>query len=339
MENYLSLNVECQKLIESIEGPILIFGAGGFIGVNTLMTLQKYRSDVFGVSQDHLNNWRFSANKIPHNNLRTCDITQASQLRNLFHEIKPKTIINLSAFGAYSKQREYDKIYMTNFVGSVDIIEVAKEFGFSALVQAGSSSEYGFNSNGPSEKSELIPNSHYSVSKAAIFQAIKYYGKIENLPVCQLRFYSVYGPWEEPDRLIPALISKALDNSFPPLVDGEISRDFIFIKDVVSAIILAVVNIEIVRGAAINIGSGKNTTIMELAKLVKDIFEVEGEIVFGKMPKRRWDTKEWFGNIEFASASIGWKPTTCLVDGLRMVAKWQQQVDFKNAFWNYTNLQ
>lgn len=325
--------------IKNLPGPIIIFGAGGFIGINLLNSFLKFRKDVFGVSQDHFNNWRFIANKIPLENLRSCDLNQSQQTRNLIKELKPKTIFNLAAYGAYSKQDEYEKIYRTNFIGSVDLIEILKEEGFACYIHAGSSSEYGLNSAAPDEFAELIPNSHYAVSKTAIYHAIKYYGKIEKLPVAHLRLYSVYGPWEEPDRLIPVMINHALQGKFPALVHPDISRDFVHIQDVISAFVEIATDPESKNyGEVFNIGSGKKTTIAELAQSIKKLCHLESEPSFGQMQDRKWDLKDWYSNPEKAKRLLNWKSEISLETGLQSIIDWQKEIDFNNAFWNWKRL-
>ena len=187
--------------IASLEGPIFIFGAGGFIGINLFNTLFAKRKDVYAITQDPRNNWRLLVNYVPKENVISCDINDLTLLKDLFKDYQPKTIFNLAAYGAYSKQKEYKKIYATNFNSVVNIIEFLKEYGFSAYVHAGSSSEYGLNCTAPHEDEPLVPNSHYAVSKVAAYYSCKYYGQIEQLPVAYLRLYSAYGAWEEPDRL------------------------------------------------------------------------------------------------------------------------------------------
>lgn len=324
-----------EKKIMDLPGPIAIFGAGGFVGINLLNTILKVRQDVIGISQDHHNSWRFIANNIPRKNRTSIDILQQIPLKIFFNKYKPATIFNLAAYGAYSKQNEYDKIYQTNFVATVDMIEIAKEIGFKVFIQAGSSSEYGLNSCAPAEDSILIPNSHYAVSKAALYQAIKYYGLIENLPIVQLRLYSVYGPWEEPDRLIPVLISKARLGEFPPLVNPMVSRDFIHIDDVISAFILAANQVSNIKGEALNIGTGIKTTIQELSKTVKEIFNISTNPEFGKMPNRKWDLEEWYSNPELMNKKLDFKAEISLKKGLLDIGKWQEEINFDKAFWNW----
>lgn len=336
-EKYYRLPADTVKQLKKLKGPIVIFGAGGFIGINLLKSLLLYRKDVFGISQDHTNNWRFAAAKVPPANIVSCDINDFTQLLEQIDHLKPQTIFNLAAYGAYSKQKEYKKIYYTNFNSSVDIIEILKQRGFSAYLQAGSSSEYGLNSAGPSEKEELIPNSHYAVSKAAVWHAIKYYRQVEKLPVAHLRIYSAYGPWEEPDRLVPVLISHARRKLFPPLVQPEVSRDFIYITDITSAFISAasMLSENNFPDKPLNIGTGKKTSIRELALLVKKIAGISAKPKFGSMKNRNWDVQDWYANIRNTEEVLNWSPVMDLNSGLSKVIAWQNEMDFDNAPWNW----
>ena len=332
---YPMLNNTTEEKIRSLKGPIFVFGAGGFIGVNLFNTIFRYRKDVYAITQDPRNNWRFIVNDIPAENIVSCDINDIIILKDTLAEYKPRTIFNLAAYGAYSKQREYKKIYATNFNSGVNIIELLKEPGFDAYIQAGSSSEYGLNSAAPKETDELIPNSHYAVSKVAAYYANKYYGKIEQLPVAHLRLYSAYGAWEEPDRLIPVLIAAARKGKYPPLVDPDISRDFIDVADVCEAFVHTACEIGNIKGEALNIGTGLKTTIRELTQLMMQQYGIPEPPSFGNMPNRNWDMADWYSDSGLAGNLIGWQARIKLADGLRAVDGWQEQVNFDTAFWNW----
>lgn len=327
--------VSFEDRIKSLRGPVFVFGAGGFIGINLLNTLLEYRKDVYGLSQDYRNNWRLIANKIHESNMLSCDINDLIGLKNTIQQIKPQTIFNLAAYGAYSKQKEYKKIYDTNFNSTVNCIEILKAQGFSSYIHAGSSSEYGLNSSAPSESEDLIPNSHYAVSKVASYYAIKYYGKIEQLPVAHIRLYSAYGPWEEPDRFIPVLISRARKKIFPPLVDPSVSRDYIYISDICKAFILAAHAINSLKGEVLNIGTEKKTTIREMVSIISKLYNIEKAPEFGSISNRSWDVPNWYSNSEKAKKILNWKSEVDLETGLKRVDAWQVGVGFDTAFWNW----
>jgi polyisoprenyl-phosphate glycosyltransferase len=337
-ENFYMLSPSLAAKVKALEGPILIFGSGGFIGVNMLNSILLYRKDLYGASHDYINSWRLLANKIPLTNLINCDITDVERVEDVIREVKPRTVFNLAAYGAYSKQKEYHKIYDTNFTATTTIIEVLKKYGFTSYVHAGSSSEYGLNSAAPSEYDTLVPNTHYSVSKVSAYYLMKYYGKVEQLPVVHLRLYSAFGPWEEPDRLMPVLLAHARSGKLPQLVNPTISRDFIYITDVTSAFIAAAHKLQKKNyGEAFNVGTGTKTTIKKLVQLVSKKLHVKTMPNFNTMPNRNWDMPDWYGNIDLIQKELKWKPEISLDQGLDLSIQWQNEVDFDHALWNWTN--
>lgn len=310
-------------MINNIKGPIMIFGAGGFIGINLLKRILNEREDVTGVSTNPDRSWRIKQNRVPKKNLCQCNLLKKDEVLSTIKKFKPQTVFNFAAYGAYSKQKEIAKIYETNFNATFSLIESLKLNGFHCYLQAGSNSEYGLNADYPSENDEFIPNGHYSVSKIATYYLLKYYGKIEKLPVAHLRFYSVYGPFEEPDRLIPILIKKAKQRDLPDFVNPNISRDFIYIDDIIDACITVAAKIKKTHfGEAYNIATGKKTTIKELAYLTKKLFKIKKQPKFGTMKNRGWDVKNWWGNPEKIRKAFGWQAKIPLEEGLLRLFKY-----------------
>jgi glycosyltransferase involved in cell wall biosynthesis len=177
----------------------------------------------------------------------------------------------------------------------------------------------------PTEDAPLQPNSHYAVTKAAAAQMIKFYGTIKEMPVLNLRYYSIYGPFEEPDRLIPQLIDKGMKGTYPPLVQPDISRDFVYIDDTVYATLLSAnSDFQKTRGKSINIASGAKTTIREIANTIKNVFNLSNEPEWGDFPNRKWDLKDWYGNAALAKELLGWQNETSLKDGLNATYLWQK---------------
>lgn len=286
----------------TIKGPVMVLGAGGFIGRNLIKTLSAQHKDILGFSY------------------KDFDLRDNKELRSFIFKYKPQTVINLVSYGGYEDQTDIKRIYTTNFNSTVELIELLKQTGFSMYLHAGSSSEYGSESDKPDENIPLKPNSHYAISKAACSQLIEYYGEMEHLPVAHLRLYSVYGPYEKTSRLIPTLLLKGKQKKYPPLVDPFISRDFIHVSDVIDAFLQIAAQLEpAFYGESFNIGSGKATTIRELARLVKKICNIPSDPVFSTMKKRRWDHGEvWCANIDKVKKYFHWKPKISLKEGLRM---------------------
>ncbi len=317
------LSDKIKNEVLKLKGPIVIFGAGGFIGSNLFKKILALRNDVYAVTSKTYYPWRIE--DINPDNIIQCNILHQEQIAAIFEVYKFNTIFDFAAYGAYSKQDNTQLIYDTNFKGLLNLLEVCSELSIKAIVHAGTSSEYGLNAAGPKEDSSLTPNSHYAVSKIGAAHLVKYYGQMKELNICNLRYYSIYGPFEEPDRLIPQLIEKGLSGTYPNLVQPNISRDFVFIDDAIYAALLSANNISKIKGDSINIASNNKITIKEIVELITDLFALQSAPKWGDMPDRKWDLTDWFGDSAKAEKTIGWKNETTLKDGLALTADWQKK--------------
>lgn len=331
MDSILYKNTWKSEEIEEamkLSGPILIIGASGFIGSNLFFALNQLRNDVFACSRNPQKSWRLSM--VDANRFINIDITDYEQVKKTINDFRPQTVFNLAAYGSYARQADTEKIHQTNYIGVLNLIRALSETGCSAFVQAGSSSEYGLNCNFSDESSERIPNSDYAVTKVSAGYLIKYYGRVHNFPCVNLRLYSVYGPWEERDRLIPTLITNGLKGRYPHLVNKEISRDFIYIDDCTNALVkAATIACKNDPGISLNIASGVNTTLEDVAKIAKEVFKIKEDPDFGSMANRKWDMAQWYGNPELAKKLIEWQYKTQFKDGLRLTAAWEREAETK----------
>ena len=313
-----------ETMINALRGPIIVIGAGGFIGANLFKQLLQVRKDVYAVVRQYPT-WRL--NDVPSEQVVEVDITDSAAVRNLLSTVVPQTVFNCTAYGAYSFENNATLIQRTNYTAVVDFVEQLSQRPFAAFVHAGSSSEYGTNCSAPSEDGELQPNSHYALSKVATSNYLQYCGKFRQLPVVNLRLYSVYGPLEDTARLIPNLLINALRGTYPDFVRGDISRDFVHIDDVCRAFILVAAQMNPnMYGQAYNIGTGQATTIRELALQTKGLFRLTGDPVFATMPPRQWDLVEWYSDPRKAESDIGWKAEISLEQGLIATKTWIEQL-------------
>src|SRR5450759_2948698 len=310
--------------VRQLSGPILVIGASGFIGANLFHSINQIRTDVFACSRNPQKSWRLTG--IASTQLVNLDIIDYEVLQRVIKKLKPQTVFNMAAYGAYSRQGNVEKIHFTNYIGTLNLLRAVSEYGCTAFVQAGTSSEYGTNCSGPKELSELIPNSDYAVSKVGASYLIKYFGKIHNFPCVNLRMFSVYGPWEERDRFIPSVISHGLQGKYPNLVEKDISRDFVYVDDCSNAIVRAALTAcRMNPGASINIATGIKTSIEDVANLSRKLFNIKEEPRFSSMPNRKWDLKEWYGDKEGAKKLLGWESVTSFEQGLKLSLEWEKE--------------
>jgi nucleoside-diphosphate-sugar epimerase/glycosyltransferase involved in cell wall biosynthesis len=315
--------------IARLQGPILVLGGSGFVGANLARMLLAHRPDVYATAS-RLPAWRLD--DLPPTAVKQVDLLVDPNLDALLNEIKPRTVFNCVAYGAYSFETDPSLIYQTNFNLTSKLLRRLAERGVACYVHAGTSSEYGDNASGPSEDAANEPNSDYAVSKVAAANLIYFYGKKKQFPCANLRLYSVFGPLEDSSRLIPNLIARGLQGEYPPLVDPNISRDFIFVDDVSEAFVDTALNLREARyGESFNIGAGRKTTIGDIAGIAKRTFNLTGEPAF-TMPARDWDVKDWFANIEKAHTVLGWQPRTTFDGGLAKTAQWYQSLPDKARY-------
>ena len=315
--------------IRRLQGPILVLGASGFVGGCLFRALLDIRDDVHGTAT-RLPAWRLT--DLRQDRVHQVDLLIDSNLDSLLDTVKPRTIFNCVAFGAYSFETESPLIYQTNFILTSKLLERFAKQSIACYVHAGSSSEYGDNSAGPIESAQTAPNSSYAVSKASAANLIYYFGKHKGLPCANLRLYSVFGPLEDSSRLIPNLVRCGLEKRHPEYVRPDISRDFVYVDDVTEAFVVTALNLaEADYGESFNIGSGRKTTISNIAQVASDLFEIPDPPQF-TMPSREWDVSDWYANIDKARERLKWTPRIELQEGLKRMATWFRSLPDKVAY-------
>lgn len=323
--------------LAKLAGPILVIGAGGFIGTNLFRALSAQRDDVYGTVYNH-GSWRLDG--LPTSRLLFANLLDAENMAALLDRVAPGTVFNCSAYGAYSFEKDAERIHRTNYLATISLLEQLIRRPETVYVHAGSSSEYGYNCAAPRESDKLIPDSHYAVSKAATAQALAFYGQVRGLPCLNLRLYSAYGPYEDSSRLIPVLVEHALRGALPPFVNPDISRDFVYIDDVVDAFATAALALRpAIHGASYNIGTGVKTTINDLAMLTRELFHIDAQPDFSSMRARDWDRLDWYADPSQALADIGWRSSTSLRQGLELSAAWWREFLTKKDFASLTKKQ
>ncbi len=320
-----------RKQIENLQGPILVLGASGFVGANLFRSLLAQRNDVYG-STTQEGPWRLEG--LPNQNIIVTDLLVDSNLKDVFNTVKPRTIFDCIAYGAYSFEQDSSLIYKTNILLTANLLKEIELRKPIIYIHSGSSSEYGDQAAAPNEDVQLTPNSHYSVSKVAASGLIYFYGKKLGIPCANLRLYSVYGPYEDSSRLIPTIIAKGVEGELPPFVSPSISRDFVYVDDITDAFVSCALNLEPENyGDSFNIGSGTKTTIEDIAELARSIFEISEPAHFD-MPQRQWDTVEWYADPSKALEVFGWKAKTPFRDGLNSMIDWYRALDNPEKYLN-----
>lgn len=209
-----------------------------------------------------------------------------------------------------------------NINGTLRVLEAARNSEVKKLVLASSSAVYGDTKSMPiSEDTKINPLSPYAVTKAAGELYCNVFSKIYGLPTISLRYFNVFGPRQDPNSeyaaVIPQFIDKMLNGKRPIIYgDGEQSRDFIPVKQVVEANIKAAESDSI---GTFNIGLGKRTTINQLFEMIKETLKVDIEPVYEK--ERSGDIKHSVSNISKAK-EFGFTPKNDFREDLEETIQW-----------------
>jgi dolichol-phosphate mannosyltransferase len=302
----------------------LVTGAGGFVGANLVEELAQQGHDVVAWVRPGSDNWRLDhlAGDVE---VSDVDLLEPEAIHSGVAHAKPDWVFHLAAHGAYSWQRDPEIIMQTNLVAAVHLLSACQSHGFEAFINAGSSSEYGSKDHAPVEGDLPEPNSDYAVMKAATTLHGRFVAERDDVHVVTLRLYSVFGPWEQPGRLMPTLVARGLQGDLPPLVSPDTPRDFISVRDANRAFLAAAQHTELERGSVLNIGSGRETKLREVVDIARAELGIEAEPQWGTEPQRLWDTAVWVSDPTLARERLGWVAEDDVATGFSALADWLRE--------------
>lgn len=306
---------------------IVVTGGGGFIGANLIRKLLQKGDEVHTLTREGSNLWRLKevASRIK---IHTGLLSSPKKLTALMDRLSPDIIYHLATYGSYPNQKDIKQMINTNITSTLNLLESLSEVPYKNLIVAGSSSEYG-NKNLPIKETDVLePNNFYAVCKAAQTQLCQAFAKNYHKPVVILRFFSVYGPFEQQGRLVRSTVESVLKDQPIKLATGKEARDFIFIEDVIDAMLYA--SNKSFFGEVFNIGTGVQTTIAQLAQMVVAVSGKKVPIKLNVYPGRSWDTNFWVADMHKTDTILKWKPKVSLKEGLKKTIAWYKN-EYKTA--------
>lgn len=213
----------------------------------------------------------------------------------------------------------------SNVTGTLNLLLAARDAGVRRLVYASSSSVYGDTEVLPKvETMKPDPLSPYAFTKLAGEYYCKIFNRIYNLQTVCLRYFNVFGPRQDPESQYAAAIPKfitELKNDRRPIIygDGEQSRDFTYIQNVVNANLLAA-EAEGAEGKIFNIACGQRITVNSLVEMLAEIMEKNMKPVHTE--RRQGDVKHSLADITQAKNILGYSPAITIKEGLEKTVKW-----------------
>ena len=290
---------------------ILIVGGTGFIGYHLAKKCIKIGWQVTSVSSKSPSKKR-RLRKVKY---IISDITKKNILKKRVNNYY-NYIVNL---GGYVDHLNKNKTFKSHYIGCKNITEIFFNKKPLAFVQMGSSGEYGRSKSPQHENSKCNPQLIYGQAKLLASKYLIKIFKKKKFPVIVLRLYQAYGPKQDLNRLIPIVINACIKNKKFPCSDGKQARDFLYIDDVVNAIIKALKSKKAI-GQIINIGTGKPKKIKNIIKYIKKTLK-GGDPQFGKIKLRRDEILKIYPNIKKAKKILNWNPKISFNKGLKLTIK------------------
>jgi len=303
---------------------ILLTGAAGFIGHKTAEFLLKDGYKVIGL--DNLNDYYDHNLKVSRKNelskdenfeFHEIDIENLSDLKTIFEKHKISKILNLAARAGVRYSMENPHIYMsTNAQGTLNILELMKEYKVKKLVLASTSSLYA-GQQMPFVETLAVnePISPYAATKKAAETMAYTYHHLYGIDVSVVRYFTVYGPGSRPD-MAPVRFMRWIDEGKPIRLygDGSQARDFTYVDDIAHGTIKA---IKSVGYEVINLGGGNNPiSINKMISLLEE--ELGKKAIIEYLPFHKADMKETWADITKAKNILGWSPKVSLEKGIKL---------------------
>lgn len=308
----------------------LITGAAGFLGAPLANRLVSDGNSVVGL--DDLSTG--DPNQLsPDVHLVRGDINDQPKLWSILQDVD--CVYHLAARVIIPESVLYPREYNTvNVGGTVSLMEAMRDVGVGRVVFISSGTIYGNQKTQPVKESQrLNPHSPYAVSKIAAEYYIRTIGALWGIETVCLRVFNAYGPHQRLPLtnapVIPYCIRQALDNGTIVIHgSGDQSRDYVYIDDVVNAMVSAAVIPDINR-LIINVGSGTETSVNELIRMVIDSTEMQPEIVYNKTHDE--GPSRMRADISTAKKKLGYTPRVSLEEGLEKTIKLDPRFQPKSA--------
>lgn len=310
----------------------IVTGGAGFIGSNLISTLFRQQPGIkitcidnfdpfYSADIKQLNIREFKIN--PDFHFLYCDLASisAEELAEMIAE-PVDVIIHLAAKAGVRPSIQNPMAYQqVNVIGLQNLLEFARQEGIKQFVFASSSSVYGINDHFPwNEEEKLLPVSPYAMTKQAGEMLGHVYSRLFDIRFIALRIFTVYGPAQRPDLAIHKFI-KAILNDEPITMygDGNTSRDYTFVDDIVSGI-LAAVQYDKTGFEIINLGNNYSIPLKDLIRTIEEITGKQAHIE--QLPEQAGDVPKTFADITKAKSLLAYAPKTQLKEGIQRFYDW-----------------
>ena len=313
--------MECKKLSK-----YLVTGCAGFIASRVTRLLLDQGHQVTGIDDlsdgydPKLKHWRLDQFRDEETfRFSQTDLRDMNSLAEQFDD-DYDAVVNLGARAGVRQSVENPWIYaQTNYIGTMNLLELCREFGVKKFVQASTSSVYGDDTPPPFSE-DAATNKHlspYASSKKAAETLIYAYHYLYDIDATVFRFFTVYGPAGRPDMSIFKFIKAIVEDQPLTLFGDGGSRDFTHVDDVARGV---VAGLKPVGYEIINLGSDHPVRTTHVISLIEKHLRKTAQVVVAE--RQSVDVDSTWADISKAGAILGWKPQMSLEDGVASAVEW-----------------
>ncbi|HZB23442.1 MAG TPA: SDR family oxidoreductase [Gaiellaceae bacterium] len=302
---------------------VLVTGGGGFIGSNLVRKLLESGHDVRVLDNFSTGNRRNLVDVVDEIEIVEGELRSYERVHNATRGVE--VVFHQGALPSVPRSMQ-DPLTTSavNVEGTLNVLLAARDEDVRRVVFASSSSVYGNTGELPRVESQFPdPLSPYAVSKLAAERYCVTFARVYGLETVTLRYFNVFGPRQDPTSQYAAVVPRfmaAIDAGEPVPIygDGEQSRDFTYVDNVVEANLLAADARDAV-GAVLNIATGRSQSVNGLADAIGDVLGKTVEREY--LGTRAGDVRDSWADVSEADRLLGWKPRVDLEEGLRLAAE------------------
>ena len=288
---------------------VLVTGATGFTGRHLCRRLVELGMATHGLSRSA------SEATVPRGVIPVAaDVTQREVVAKALERVRPSHVLHLAAAGV--NQPFLEETVQVNVGGTLNVLEASQAVQVQRFVQVGTCYEYTVD---PDQAST------YAASKLKSWRTWQAFVTSHSMETAALRLFHVYGPAQPATGLIASAILAALRGERFEMTPGEQERDYVYIEDVVEALVAAALTMSLNGAKTYDVGTGVGCSVRSVVRRIFEKVGGEGEVLVGALPYRRSEIMRLVANPQPAARDLAWEARTDLETGLTLTIDWQRQ--------------
>jgi nucleoside-diphosphate-sugar epimerase len=296
---------------------VLLTGATGFVGRNAIAPLLARGYDVHAVTS------RSTPSSVSGVTWHRADLLDATKAAALCNDVRPTSLLHFAwmvEHGAFWNAPQN----LDWTAASLQLLRAFADAGGRRAVLAGTCAEYLWEGEErcAEQRTPLRPNRLYGVAKNALHSVASAFANEGDLEIGWGRLFFLYGPHEDPRRLVPAIILAALQHRPVATTDGRVIRDFMHVADAADAFV-ALLDSDVT--GAVNIASGEERTIRQVIEAIAEKFEPPPEVLWGAQPTRIGEPAKLVADVTRLRDEVGWSPQFSFEERLSETIEWWRE--------------